>query len=294
MQRFSFSLVLLALGAPLVGLTGCGGSPSATAPEGGKYRILLERNLELGRPYRVEIKDSSKDVVLAAGTIVPDQTKAVQLGFVGTQQAQGAGEHQPTEYVVEQLTKSLNGQQTSLLPAGAKIVATPGADKWSYTVNGKAPAKELEADLRHLFGNQISKASDDAIFGSKMPRAIGESWSVDVSAMPPDDSVSFDVQAASGTSRLVQVNTVGDVECLEIQAELVIPGVQIKGLPPGTKMLASEMKGYFTGMFPTDHKLPSASQSQEMDMTVKMEVPSPNGIVPVDMEMHTEHSMSRK
>lgn len=293
MHRFSVSLVTLALSAASFGVSACSPS-SANAPAGGKYRILLERSLELGKQYRVEIKDSSKDIVLAAGTIVPDQTKTVLLSFVGLQRAQGVGDHQPSEYLVQEMTKTLNGQQLVLLPAGTKIVATPGKDKWSYTVNGKVPAKELDAELRHLFGNQISKASDDAIFGSKMPRAIGESWSVDVSAMPPDDSVTFDAQAASGTTRLVQVRTVGNVECLEVQAELTIPGVQIKGLPAGTQMLSSEMKAYFTGMFPTDHKLPSASQSQEMDMTVKMQVPSPNGIVPVDMEMHTEHSVTRE
>jgi hypothetical protein len=275
MHRSSFSLLALALSASLFGLSACG---PANAPAGGKYRILLERNLELDRQYRLEIKDSSKDVVLAAGTIVPDQTKTVVRSFVGTQQAKGVGDHQPTEYIVEQMTVTLNGLQQIVLPTGTKIVATPGNDKWSYTVNGKMPNKELDALLRQLFGNEISKANDDAIFGSKMPRSIGESWSVD----------------ASGTTRLVQVSTVGSQECLEIQAELNIPGVQIKGLPAGTKMLHSEMKAYFMGMFPTDHKLPSASQSQEMDMTVKMQVPSPQGIVPVDMQMHTEHSVTRE
>src|SRR5689334_9272569 len=120
MHRFSVSVIALALSAPLFGLPACSPS-SASAPEGGKYRILLERSLELGKQYHLEIKDSSKDIVLAAGTVVPDQTKTVLLSFVGLQQAQGVGDHQPTEYVVQEMTKTLNGQQLVLLPAGAKI-----------------------------------------------------------------------------------------------------------------------------------------------------------------------------
>lgn len=295
MSSFSTSFALLLL----FGATACGGASATPAPSStqatDKYEIVLRRDLEAGKSYRVSIKDDSQEhaVMRVQGKVVSDESKSTLLSFVGTQKLLSAGHDQPAEYVVEELTRTQAGQTVALLPAGSKIAATPVDKKWQYVVEGQAMSEELDEALHTLFGDEIGGPSDDDLFGSKVPRAIGESWNLDISLFQ-DESVKLHPEGATGSTRLLSLRKIDGVECLEIQADLSVPRVTLHGLPEGTKLLEGGMSGHFLGMFPTDRKRPSLSQGMSMDMKMKMEVQSPNGPVLAEMTRHDERTANRE
>jgi hypothetical protein len=292
------SLARLLCCVSLTGLTACGGSGSGPAGAGQKdqkYAILLEREYQPGQEYRVRIQDNTTEtaVLSSQGKVVSDTKKLRGLSFSGTRKVLSAGKDQPSEYVIEELSQNKEGQSQVLLPPGTRLQASPVGGKWQYTVDGKPLGEELDDALGTLLGDRTGGPGDDAIFGTKAPRAVGERWSVDMSKLP-DDEISFDPKAATGSTRVVALRSVEGVECLEIEAEMAIPQLDLKGLPEGAKLLGASMSGRFLGLFPTDTKLPSLSQGMATDMTFKMEVMSPQGPVQVDAKSQTDRTVNRE
>ena len=257
---------------------------------------MFERAYEPGKEYRLRLKDESneREVMRSNGQIVKEEDKTKVLSFVGTRKVLSAGEDQPSEYLVEELTQTLNGQASVVLPPGTKILASPAGKEWRYTVEQQPLPKEVDELVGSLFGRTIGGPGDDDIFGTKEPRAVGEQWPVDPARLPADDDIVFDVSKASGSTRVVSLRTVEGVECLEIEAKLSIPKLTLKGFPAEAKMLEATMSGSFLGLFPTDEKRLSLSQGMSLDMAMKMEIMSPSGPIVADMTMHNENTVSRE
>jgi hypothetical protein len=193
MHSYRTPLAFVALLVSLSGFVACGSehsTPVSPASANGKYPIALRRELEPGKSYHLRVKDESTEhMVTRVRGQVNEETKTTVLSFVGAQQALAAGRDQPTDYVVEQLTRTQNGTESVLLPAGAKIACRADGKHWQYTVDGQLASEELANALKTLLGDSIGGPTDDEIFGTNQPRAIGESWPVDVSHLPGDDNV---------------------------------------------------------------------------------------------------------
>jgi len=283
-----------------MGLVACGGASSTAASPGAqasdKYPIVLHRDLEPGKSYRLQVKEESTEhsVTSIAGKVVDEKNTTTLFSFVGSEKTLSAGRDQPGEYVVEELTQTANGAQAALLPAGAKISANPVGKQWQYTVEGKPVSEQATKALEALLGSTVGGSDDDeVIFGSKLPRAIGESWPVDVHHLPTDENIVYNPEGASGSTRLVGLRKLDGVDYLEIQGELSVPSVVLKGLPEGAKLVSGGVSGHFVGMVPADAKVPSSSLAFTIDVKLKMEAPSPRGPVTVDMTVHKDHSQKR-
>lgn len=294
MPRYSRSIALVLL----LAASGCGGATStaaaSAAPSADKYPILLRREQPAGKAVRIRIKDESKErtVMRVQGNVVSDATSSTLLSFVGTLRNLSPGHDQPAEYVVEELTRISDGKTAALLPAGSKIAANPVNEKWQYAIEGQTISEELGEALHTLFGDDVGGPTDDDLFGSKVPRAIGESWNLDIANFK-DENVALNPEGASGATRLVSLRKVDGLDCLEVQADLSVPSVTLKGLPAEAKLLEAALSGHFLGLYPTDTKLPALSQGMSMDIRMKMEVQSPNGPVLAEMTRHDERTVNR-
>ena len=65
-------------------------------------------------------------------------------------------------------------------------------------------------------------------------------------------------------------------------------------MPAEAKVLASRLTGHYTGLIPTNTKLPSFSQGMSIDVVFKADVMSPDGPVRMDMTSHSEHTSNRE
>jgi hypothetical protein len=301
-RRLSASSFLL-LCASLGIFPACGGggasSTAADAPtEQGvkKYPIVLERSYAPNVKYPVELTHSTTEraVMSAGGAVVGDQTKTKLMSFVGTRTSLAEGKHAPGEFEVTEISIIENGEARLNLPKGTKISRSVEDDSWQYSVDGEPVPEEVAKAFSSLFGGKVNGPGDDDVFGSSVPRAIGERWDIDPTKLPSDEDATLDPEGATGFTKLVGVRDVDGVECLEVEAEVSVPHVTLNNLPPGSKLHGASFTGSFTGLFPTDDSLPSLAQTMAFDMKMQMEVESPKGPVQLDMHMQAEEAMKRK
>jgi hypothetical protein len=284
--------------ALVAGGFGCGSAETTVAApkKQAKYPIQLERDLKPGVAYRVRIEEDTTEhaTFTLGGKVVKQDEKTSVLRFVGTRKVLGSGKRPPSEYVVEELTINLGGKAEPILPEGTRIVATPVADQWQYRVDDKPVSEEVDKHLGTLFGRNVSSTSDDDLFGSKVPRAVGESWPAELSKLSADEEIVFEPQDGSGAVRLVAVRTVDGVECLEVEGSLKIKKLSTPGMPADAKVHRAALNGRFLGLFPTALSEPALNTSMEGEMTMQFEVASPKGPVLVDMEMTSRKMRNRE
>ena len=301
MYRVSSSNAALGLLLPHLFLIACGGTPRgpvAGEEAGRKYPIVLNRDEEPGKAYHVRLEEESTKTLVARlqERIVKEENETETFTFVGTRKKLSAGKRQPTEYVVEALTRTSGSQKEALLPAGTTIRATHSAGAWHYTVDGQPLPEDIHAILSSLMGGKTSddeKGTDDAIFGSKEPRAVGERWSVNVAELPVEEEFELDPEGASGSTRVAALRNVDGTECLEIEAELSFPKVRFKALSADAKVHSSAMSARFLGLYPTDTRLPSLSTGMSFELVVSMDVATPQGPVRMDMTAQTAQTTNR-
>lgn len=301
MYRVSSSAAVLGLLLPHLFLISCGGTPRgpiAAEEVGTKYPISLNRDEEPGKVYHVRLREESTKTLVARsqGRIVKEENENQTFTFVGTRKKLSAGKRQPTEYVVEELTRTSGSQKDVLLPPGTTIRATHSEAAWRYTVDGQPTPESIHEILSSLMGGKTSddeKGTDDAIFGSKEPRAVGERWSVNVAALPVEEEFEVDLEGASGSTRVAALRNVDGIECLEIEAELSCPKLHLKTMPADANVHSAAMSAQFLGLFPTDTRLPSLSTGMTFELVVSMDVATPQGPVRMDMTAQTAQTTNR-
>lgn len=279
---------------PACASTGGEAASSAQAPDQ-KFPIRFEREFEPGKIYKVELLNEERQRMLFSfdEKLVEEQVEHKVLHFWGTQQALAAGRHQPTQYVVEEFTLSEPGKKSELLPSGARIVSRIVGEHWRYEVDGRAPDAELDGHLGSLFGRELSASGDDEVFGSKIPRAVGESWPADVSHLPQSAEISMHAEGASGSVRLAKLRVVDGVQCLQMQADLRVPEVTVRTLAQEATVLRSQLEGKFEGVFPVDIGLPPVNSSMEMQLDVQMQVQAERGPLTLDLTL-TSRTLRRR
>jgi hypothetical protein len=281
----------MALACALSFCLGCastGGDASSTVPAADqKYPIRFEREFEPGKIYKVELVSEERQRMVFSfdEKLVKEQLQHKVLHFWGTQQALAAGRHQPTQYVVEEFTLSEPGHKRELLPTGARIVSRVAGEHWQYRVDGQAPDPEMDAQLGSLFGRELSASGDDEVFGSEIPRAVGERWPADISHLPQSAEIAMHPEGASGSVRLTQLRVVDGVQCLQMQAELRVPQVTARALAQEATVLRSQLESTFEGVFPVDTRLPPVTSSMQVQLDVQMQVQAERGPVTIDLTL---------
>jgi hypothetical protein len=281
----------------LAGSSGCtplpsaaaGYDSSAAAQSGKKYEIVMRRTYQAGKPYRMSIKNESTQVVetIFQGQSIDRKEQYTQLSFLGTIQG-NAVPATSREFVVEQLAQVSGDGTRELFPAGTKLHGKQAGKSWNYSVSGKPVAKDLSESLKTLLDESLESTDDDAVFGSGMPRAVGEQWSIDTSKLPKDKDIGFKPEDASGMAKLTAVKDIAGIECLQIEAEVMFRNLSLNKLPHSAKVLEAQMVAHFVGLFPTNPNLPRLSDGSAMDMKVKFQAQSPNGPVIGEMTMHDQ------
>ncbi|HEV8245832.1 MAG TPA: hypothetical protein VGP93_08685 [Polyangiaceae bacterium] len=288
------------LSLALATLTDCSrralGPAKSGEEAGAKYPIVLERELEPGKEYRVrvQVESTTTRVARSKSKVVKEEKDTKVLTFAGTHRALAAGKNQRAEYVVDELSVVRGGQTQTLLPQRTTILASPVGDSWRYTVDGQPVAEDVHEALASLLGDKTNGPSNDALLGSKAPRAVGERWSVDIIDVPDDYEFAIEREGASGSTRVVALRNVDGVGCLEIAGELSYPKVELKSMPADTKIINAGLSVIFLGLFPTNTKLPPRRTRTIVDLAFTMDGSLPEGPVKWDIVTHSEETTNRQ
>ncbi len=272
-------------------------SPSTgAAPAGQRYAIRMHRDSHVGERGREQIDSQKQETVISRllGQPPSKSDKITHTRLVGTNVVQEIDEKKDvrrSEITVEEFWQTLNdGPKTVLAPPGSHVTIVRAKTKADaqVTIDGKAASKELREALDDVITVTIGGPSDDDIFGTKEPQAVGAQWLPNVSLAEKDLQDKGMVAKAGGISgkvQLVGTAKVDDVDCIDLQADMSVTGIeQVSDLPAGSVIQTGSVTAHMRGLFPLDEKM--ARRTDETDVVTKMKVrvPSQQGDVQVDVK----------
>jgi len=260
------------------------------------YTVHIKRPSKVGDRTRIIADDEKNErtSALVAGDTTPrDSNRATRIHVDGTVvvlelQSDGRSPLRDEITVSEFWASRDDGSKEVLAQAGAHVVVTRAAKKDDAlaTVDGRPASKSVRDALINLTTH--TGPSDDEIFGTTTPQSIGGEWAVNGPLAEKDLSVSGIIVSPggiTGRTKLVGVQSINGVDCLELENTMTIGAIQSTGgLPPGSTVQNARMDVALHLLLPVDQ----ARLDVQSDMTLTMKgtftVPSPKGAVRVTLE----------
>lgn len=262
--RAALGLMLLVC-APLA----CAGARPATATVASSDAIAVR----LHRPHRVgarahlvvEAEKHNRVHSTVDGAARPDETQDAHTELDAVQRViavDAQGRVTESELTVARLVRN----DQSLLRDGRVVHLTVAARSQDavITVDGAPADAPLRAALDEVLTlERGSDLTDDDIFGSAQPRAVGATWSIDGPRASADLRAHAGiVTTLTGETRLARRITSRDVDCVEVLAEMHGDLIEVPELPPGMSVRSGTIEARFRSVLPVDVTL-GAHVSQE-------------------------------
>ncbi|NQT37051.1 MAG: hypothetical protein HQ581_06155 [Planctomycetes bacterium] len=251
----------------------------APVAESQEYRIQLDRPSAVGQTYRVSVvaHEEQTNAVTLNGRELQREDKKFTVHFDAKITVLALSDNeQPVKEsaVVERLDKIEGKKTTELVDKGTVIVASIKDDKKQFTVDGRPVEAELAEVLEVAYSLGTGK-TDDEVFGTAEPQAVGDSWPMNAEAAADDPELrelQIDKKNIHGKVTLQSVRRVGQVECLQILAKATIDNV-MPPMPEGADMKANRAVAQMrmTGLFPTDPTMDRLRESLEMTMEMQLQ-----------------------
>ncbi len=307
MNASLFSRLLLAAGLSVAtGLTlGCGGASAGgsttTAGRGVTYSINLHRPYTAGQRFRLT-NDATREETIH-GTLgeqlVDHQQHSTTIRITAIVEVLGVTpDRSPAalRYTVESASLSVDGAQGAFLEPGAviEVQTAATADAAVVSVNGQPAPAELLRELRTVLTLNHGSASEDELFGTTTPRAVGETWQPDFSTIASDlarRTFLVDPARMTGAMRLVEHRA---DQSLLIEGRVDATGAQLTGGAPGTTTTEGSLSIVTSRVLPIDVAQLALAESQTIELMLTMNVPTGAGTVLMQMHMTTHGSLTRE
>jgi hypothetical protein len=153
------------------------------------------------------------------------------------------------------------------------VDAEPGGDEVTFRSAEPLPAEARKA-LDETLSPLSSESSDDDVFGTTAPQAIGATWPVNAALTARElHRMHLDVPAAAvhGQSQLVGLVDVAGQACLDIAGELSISDPRIIDVP-GAWTDAAELRSTYRARLPVDATSPAIDSMLRVDLDVTARV----------------------
>jgi len=293
-------------------LAGCAGAldaPVVSAPTARTYVIQVEHPRRVGDRWHVVADDESSARTSARVADAPAPVDSSKVTHVHVEGTVVVGALQPNERsplrdetTVDELWTTLDlGAKQVLAPPGAHVVVERAAKKEDalVTIDGIPASQAVRDAIDPLFTlTTYTGPSDDEVFGSAVPQSIGGEWAIN-QPLAEKSLIASDVVAAPGTvtgsTKLVGVQSIDGVDCLELEGKMTVGGlVSIGSLPPGSTIQSAAIDVALHLLVPVDEARGVTRSEMTMTMKGTFTVPSPRGPVLVSLEsVKRAHSMHR-
>lgn len=257
------------------------------------YPVRMHSVNRVGDRTHAVIDDDKRDQTLTrltgqASSKSDKVTHAHLEGIIVVQEVDDRANSRRSEIVVTELWQTTGeGARVVLAPAGAHVMVTRAARKQDavVTVNGQPASKEQRDAIDGLMTLTVGGPSDDEIFGTTEPQAVGAEWGVNVGLAQKDLSEKGIVaNSLTGKVKLAGIEQVGTAECLDLRADLTIAGItSVDELPKGSVIESASVDAHMRGLFAVDGR---GRLAEELETATKMKVkvPTPQGDVLVDIK----------
>jgi hypothetical protein len=149
------------------------------------------------------------------------------------------------------------------------------------TVDGAAVSPDLRKVLQDLLALRIGGPTDDEIFGTTQPQLVGAHWPLNGELARADlaEDQGADVASTtiSGETTFAGIKHVGNLDALEMKAEMHIEGMKIPLPQPGATSEPGQAKALMTKLLPVDENRGVVESHMTFEMTVRIRVPTKTG-----------------
>ena len=298
------------MNAPLLVLLAVTGfvaaAPCSFAEDAKTYTIKVKRDPKVGGKSHEHLKMTSEQSqkLTLGGKKLKEESEDLKGELTGIIEVLELSPHKKAtkiKFTVEQFSfqKDVDTEQNPL-KAGTVIIGTLEADgKEAYSADDKkveGPAEKVLKSLLDLNPDKENESSDDIVFGTNQPRAVGSEWDVNKAAMlkslPGDMPFKLTEKDISGKVRFPSVKVIdGKDHCL-VRAEVKIIPRELKGMPPSFKASKAVMTVSMEKLAPVDEKLSTPEEKQTFEMALNGTIDSPDG--KVLMETFTREERQRE
>lgn len=263
--------LLLLLCAPLA-CAGARPATAATAAASDAIPLRLHRPHHVGARAHLVVEAEKHNRVHSTvdGAARPDESQDVHTELDAVQRViavDAQGRVTESELTVARLVRN----DQALLHDGRVVHLTVAARSQDavITVDGAPADAPLRAALDEVLTlERGSDLTDDDIFGSAQPRAVGATWTIDGPRASADLRAHAGiVTALTGETRLARRLTSRDVDCVEVLAEMHGDLTEVPELPPGMSVRSGSIEARFRSVLPVD-VTQGAHVSQEAMHTV--------------------------
>ena len=256
---------------PLLATLCLGLAITATAQD---YEIKLVRTVKVGDRYGVvsNATEVQSMATVVGGQAAPPRDQEISASMTAKAEVLAItpnGREAKTSFTLAKLTKTVGGKSADAAPAGTVVIADRAGKKTAFTVAGAPVAPELAAVLKLVISLDTDEgANDDAIFGSKARKQVGDSWPIDSAAAAADAAskggITIDPADITGTPTLVEAQKDG----LRIAARMEMKKVSVP-LPPGMAVTKGGFTATFSGVYPVDLAKRATRVEMTMDGTIE-------------------------
>jgi hypothetical protein len=242
---------------------------TSTVLLGQKYEVHLSSRNRAGDVFFYAASGTRSQQVSIAGQVMKQEEISAEFeGRAEVLDVDASGEPVRVALTVSKFTKSENGSTSELLEPGSVLLADGGAENPVSLKGGK-----ISDDARKAFEvvytpHKPGSATDDDVFGTKEPKAFGESWPINAKLASEDakkSGIEISPEHLNGRTELVGKDRIGEADCLSVRAELVASGVALKDLPSGATVDEGTMQATFAGCVP----IAGTSARKVLEMTLK-------------------------
>ncbi|HEY2367323.1 MAG TPA: hypothetical protein VGH87_13095, partial [Polyangiaceae bacterium] len=167
----------------------------------------------------------------------------------------------------------------SVLHGIVEIERAPKEKDAVITVDGKPASDEARDALKSILKLSSGGPTDDDIFGTKTPQAIGAHWNVNTQLAHDDmkDDTGLDAANVTGDAWLEGVAPVDGKDALDFRAKMSLDGLVPVDVPEGSTVEAGRADVVVSAMLPIDGKPERTTESMDTKVMFRMRVKTPKG-----------------
>lgn len=287
--------------------TSSGATPTATVqelphppqPDAAKaYPIHMARALHVGqRMHFVSDAEEARTTTMTRQGSVIDKKKVLNrmhLDAVGTVMSLDAKQDAlRATYAVSDLSASGDKAKSLLHNQKLDVTRAKKEDDAIVLVDGAPATAEIREALKMVMSLRTGGPSDDEVFGSKEPRAVGAHWSIDAQRahddLVSDQGESMANAVIDGDVTVAGLGQAEGVNCLELKSDLHMKNIAVPAAPAGSTVVEGKATAHFEGLFPIDETIPRLTDRLTLTMSIKLEVTTPGGSILVSVDGVNKH-----
>jgi len=273
----------------------------SSAQEAKTYTIQFERPDKVGEKWREEAKAviEKSQLVKQGDKVIKEEKRDLRVtlsGEVEVLEVSARGDAMKSKFKVEKFTiQDEESPETQPVKPGTVITATGGEGRKDKF---EADGKEITGDAAEALGELIQmKAADDkdmdenAVLGTKTPRAAGSEWEVDrkafLESLPDDAPFELEPEDVSGKVKFPAVKTVNGIDYCQVQMAVTMKPKELKNMPPGFKPSKINFKISHERLVAVDPALKSPGEKMDQLLEFSGTVKGPAGSVEMSVFQRT-------